>query len=733
MALAKRYADQLKRIKDKIEESHEDFRLNRDRYQKSFDFTFNTSISTDDKAVLIATKKPQIECNTVEAHISRLCGEYAKSEPSLNVTSADDAQVDPQLTSFLDGHFRWMLYEANNDGFQYNTYREQLGGGFSAMEVCTDYESEKSFDQVLRFKKPDDVTFVGFDPLARKPHKGDGSFWFKLYPKTKEDFEAEYPDETIDEISFTRGIGGFDWSYTTIKNQKILLMGEYFEKKKRKAKLIKLANNNSMLEDEYEEFTAQWNEAIQRGLTLQQPPAIVATRKTEVTTVCRYVIIEDRVLEYEETDYPTLNGVFVDGNSVWLKGTSNGVSKQMTRPYGWHAQGVQRLKNFSMQSLANELENLIQHKVIMPIEGLPVQEEYREVYTNYQVPNVMMYNAYYDKKTEKPLPPPQLVVRPPIPPEILQTFQICDQAMQMVLGSYDTAMGINDNQLSGKAIIAGATQSNAAAMPYIVNNLQALNQLGQIVVDLIPKYYKTPRSLPVIDKQGNRSSVKVNTKGGVNLSYDSSKLHVRVEAGVNFAVQKQQSLQQITALSAAEQTFAQFINTMCLDVLVDNLEIRGADILKERAQTFMKMMQKQQAQAANQPNPIAMKMQVEQQKNQIQAQDNQMDAAFRAQEIQNDRDANSNNTLEILLQAEAEKRKDVVQLARDQAEDMRSASLADKDHSVKVHDQMLKHVDQMHQHGMDKVNLLHDINTTQQELALQKQSNQQPTGETKNG
>ena len=74
----------------------------------------------------------------------------------------------------------------------------------------------------------------------------------------------------------------------------------------------------------------------------------------------------------------------------------------------------------------------------------------------------------------------------PAPPEIVQAFQGADSLMEQVLGSYDAALGINNNQLSGVAIVEGAYQSNAAAMPYIVGFMQGLQRAAQVYVRPAP-------------------------------------------------------------------------------------------------------------------------------------------------------------------------------------------------------------------------------------------------------
>lgn len=83
----------------------------------------------------------------------------------------------------------------------------------------------------------------------------------------------------------------------------------------------------------------------------------------------------------------------------------------------------------------------------------------------------------------------------------------------MILGSYDTVLGTNSNRLSGKAIQQGALQSNGAAMPYLIGYIKGLNRIAEILLDLIPKYIVTPRTIPVRGLNGKRAYQLVNQKG----------------------------------------------------------------------------------------------------------------------------------------------------------------------------------------------------------------------------
>mgnify|MGYP001575058535 CR=1 FL=1 len=611
--------EKLPYLKKCVDESREYFQENIDRYNEFMQFVFKTSLTDQDKNTLEATGKPTIEFNIVEAFISRLRGEFAKQEPSLTVRAADGIPISMltpdfiELINVVEAHLRAIFFDAANDKLEYNIYSDLLAGGWSVMQVYTDYVSERSFEQNIYVDRVFDPTLTGFDPMARTSHKGDGRYAFMLYPFTKSQFEEEFGKDRAKDFQFARDNSGFAWSF---KNEKedIALICEFYEKVIKRTKLLKLSNGHAVTEKEYEEFLEEWEESGR----LEQPPIPVGKpRWTNIETIVRYRFCEDCILDKSPTNYKFLPLVFVDGNSVTLNNGST--SEQMTRPYVYHAKGIQQLKNFAGQSLGNELENLVQHKWIAANESIPV--EYQEAYQNVQKADVLVYNHFLDKRSpEITLPPPREVNRTPIPPEVTNTFKLSDEMTQMILGSYDSSLGINDNQLSGVAIQNGAMQSNNASVPYIVGYIKGLNRVAQIIIDLIPKYYRTPRSLPILLPSGKRSYEIVNKKGSLFMNYDPTSLQVKVETGVNFAMQKEIALQTIVRLMQASPLFAQFINTYGLPILLDNIEIRGIEELKAKADEFQKQMEQQQQQ---QQQVQGQQMQQQQQISQMQMADMQ--------------------------------------------------------------------------------------------------------------
>lgn len=618
--IAKVHSDKLESIKTKIEQAYKYMQPNYDRYQKFMRFVYDTSLSADDISKLIVLKKPQIEFNILEAFINRRIGEFAKHEPSLQVRAADGLttkQINEQLIQTIDiveGHIREIIDNTANDGLISNFYKDTMGGGFSVAEVYTDYISDLSFEQCIKVERAFDPTLCGFDPLARASHKGDGQYCFKVVPRTKEDFEAEYGEGATTGMTFARDVAvdSFSWSYMNEdqnKYNKILRECWFYQKERKREKIAKLSNGSVILEKHYEQLYDYWVNVVRK---IEQPPIIIETRMSEIESIHFYKIVENKMIDHKVTNYKYLPLVFIDGNSSVIKRGKNSASYQMCRPYVYAAEGVQRLKNFAGQSIASELETMVQHKFMVSLESIP--EDYVDAYTNPQQAQVLAYNAFYEKNPNMPLPPPQVIQRTDTPSIVQATFEGTDRTTQAILGSFDAQQGVVGDKISGRAIEQGAMQSDAASLPYLENLIKGLNRIGEILLDLIPKYYVTPRSIPIRKANGLRDYKVINDPThpeSIELNYDSSALQIKIEAGVNSAMQKRYAMEQLTTVMEVAPIFAEFMNSEGLDILVDNLDIQGSEQLKERASQYMQAKKEQPPK----PDPLERAVEVEQEKN----------------------------------------------------------------------------------------------------------------------
>lgn len=632
MAYVKKSAtDSFEEIKGDIEKGWLYFKKNYKVFNDYIRFVFKTSLTIADQSVNNELQKPNMEWNILEAFVSRLCGEFSKMDPAFTVRGKEGVKmIDPNVIDLVEAHLKAAFGSGDNSDLSYHLYRNMLSGGYDVAKIYTDYADEKSFDQKIYIEPVFDPTLTVFDPLARKSHKGDGRFACELFPKSAGEAEELYGSDILKEVRFTRGssLVNFNWSY---RNQKedILLFGEFFKKRVKNVKILKLANGHVVTEKEYYSFLAKWEEA---GI-IEQAPIVLKSRMSDMQLIDKYTVTGTKIVDFKETNFSMLPLVFFDGNSVIVRDNENAQAEQVIRPYVYHARDAQRMKNFAGQSLCNEIENLVQHKWTAPVEGIPANKDYQAAYVEPQKASVVLYNQFKDGDFNQPLNPPREIQRAPIPPELTNTFNLADNTVQVILGSYDAALGANDNDISGIAIMQGAMHSNAAAMPYTTGFIHGWARCAEIYLNLLPKYCVTPRTIPVILPDGKRDYYEVNKKGNMQFDYDVSALEVSIEPGVNYEVQKQIALKTITALMGVSDSFKEFMNQNGLEVLLDNIDIKGIDRLRFMVQEWMDQQkqiaeQEQQAQM-NKPTmeDVAMEqVKVDQSKVQATVQGNQLKA-----------------------------------------------------------------------------------------------------------
>lgn len=600
--VAEKHQSQLPRIVKNINAAFADFKKNNDRYHEYMMFTFETSLTQDETNVLNSLDRPVIEFNMMNAPVDRLCGEYYKQEPSIEVHPKAGKKVDPRLLAFLEGYFRHILDDAQQENTQYLVYREQLAGGFSGFKVFAEYRDNRTFEQDLKLRRIFEPTMVGFDPMATQTTKSDAKWFFELYPMRQDEVKRKWPKVDLNQLQSTYNT---DLSWVTGTGEdRVIIVAYYYERKVKKEKIVELANKKVITLDEYKELMLQW----QHSRIFEQAAEIVRMREVDKVYWVRYTVIENEVLEHEETIFSMPCNIFADGNSARTQEKNSKKITQFTKPYSYHARGIQQLTNLAGQALANDFENMVQHKFALSEEALPTNPDWIDALTNVQKASVIVSKAYAvneqgESQVDLPLAPVQPVPRVAMPPEVVQTFTGAMQMMQNILGSYDASLGISNKQLSGVAIVEGATQSNASAMPYLINNILALNQAGRVILNAIPAIIKEERMMPIINKKGEPDLMLVNHPDGVSLDYDPESLNVIVKAGVNFEIAKARAVEQIIGLMKVSPQFEAFMNAKGLPILLDNLDFRGVDIVKDLADEFVKEQEQAAQQQQGQPNP----------------------------------------------------------------------------------------------------------------------------------
>ena len=750
--LAQTHTDKLVSIKKNIDSSYKFFRNNYQRFNSFRNYLFKEQIDPSLAGVLNELQLPQLEFNIIYPYISRMLGEFSSQEPSPMITSISGQGLPDIATSnVIQDYFRHKIDEAKEDDVVSESFKTLLSGGMCVLKIYTEYLHEQSFDQEIRFGLVYSSDMCGFDPLSVKPHKGDGAYCWEAFPKSEDELkelvdEENYPIDW-EKITYSRKLSGGDaplqWSYAN-QNEKIALVVTYYFKEKKKVRIVKVRDhhslnsknvkekynikNNVMSKEDYDRFVDDWNS---QGMLEQAPGIIGEPRNTYIETICRYILVEDQILDYTETDFPILPLVFV-GNATKIRTSESGSMEEFTMPYGWHAKGMQDLKNYAGNVQCGELQNMIQHKFMVAEEALPDSDDYKKAYADVQHATLLVHKAYADFNPDKPLPAPQIVNRQMVPPIIGETFNMADQGIQNCMGSYDAQLGINSNQLSGVAIVNGATQNNAVAMPYVQSLMVGLSRVFTGILKMMPKYFATPRTLPVKNNKGKRGYVLINQpvqmgdqSHEIKFEFDENDLKVRIEAGVNYEIQRMANLQMINQGMQANPMFAQFMGSKGLKVYVKNMKVTNSDELIEMADEYMKEMQQQQqmqqkmAQQGQMNNPLMIKEQNAKMDIQRKMAQDQTQSKIDVAELGLRQQDQELKKIELALKAKETSANVAIQFDKHQAEKVRASvdlamQAADMRHrhDVDAHNAITNHHNNLNKHALEAGRLNHEVGRT---------------------
>jgi len=595
-----RTEEELKLIKNKLEDSYNYFKPNYDSFQYFMKFVYQSSISDGDEALARETQCPSMEFNITEAPVNELLRTWVDQEPSIKVGSPSENPNDAEQVDAIEGILREILTSSSQKQMLFDAMREVVVGGFSFLKVFTEYEHDRSFDQVIRIEKVIDPTLAYFDKKATKRSKCDADFCGNLFPMSIEEFGEKFGSKALKkEIGKERGdedyleatgstnVGSFNFTLRS-GNRSIILVADHYQKKKKKERMYEIEDESGpkvISKSEYDRLYGSFSLVI--------PPRILRERTTIVTHIYRYLLTDNQILSIEKTSYSMLPLVFLDGNSVRLSQSEASGTGQLTQSYVKNLKYLQEMKNFAGNTISADMQSLQMSQMMMPRAALPSQETFSEAWLKTRKASLLVYNHKDDDN--QPVPTPSPMPRQQTPPHVLDSFHNMSEVAN-VLSSTQHSMIENRGPISGKGIIALDRLSTASALPYFFNFVEdGLAQVALICMDLIPKYYVTARTVPVKDSNGSRAYVKVNQEGGPSLNYDPHGLSVDITPGPSNSLRRQEALETMMGLSKAYPAIGKYIGEtqQGIELLLNNLEIKGVESLKKGVEPYLKKLEQQ--------------------------------------------------------------------------------------------------------------------------------------------
>jgi hypothetical protein len=270
-------------------------------------------------------------------------------------------------------------------------------------------------------------------------------------------------------------------------------------------------------------------------------------------------------------------------------------------------------------------------------------EEYRESAVT------GMLDMIYKSLTENgdQIPPPEFMEPHILDRVLLELQQQYQQQIERILGIYDAALGQRTNEKSGVAIKERAKMSNLSNYHFEFNFLEYVKQLGNVVLESMPKYLTAQQQLMFVDRDDKAVVEMINTPGGVEFN-PNERYSMMVEVEPNSDSNREAEAEALMEMAA----------NPVLGPIIAKTPGAAADVIKAQKGKFAQQLGAKIEQAANDPEKQAMKQQMEEMRKQGQALQEQLKQLQASQSLEEFKETNRHKEAMAKLQLESAKNAD---------------------------------------------------------------------------
>lgn len=552
----KKSKELLVELRDRYTKCVEFERENRDRYREDMRFIHVPGEQWDE-----STKKkrgvhrPMYEFNHTRVTVKNVINTMRSNRPAAKIRGAEDG--DKPTAEAYEGIAKNIWQRSDGDSIIDYTAEHQCGGGFGAWRVDTKYVDDTAFEQDIVLTPVHNPLCLYADYACQDPLKRDASFWILHSRISKDAYKKRWPNAEVVEFEREESI-----DFAEVDDDDRVWICEYWRKEPAVKTLCQLSTG----------------EVVDKEKVGQLPEGVTVLRERRVngSKIVQYICSGDAILEgpldWAGKEFPFVmvygDYAVVDGKPQWC-----GVARYMKDP--------QRAHNWAMTSVVESIASAPNAKhwaTAKNAEGLV------ESWAQAQEKNLpfQLYNP--DPATGGA--PPQRLGGPEIPAALMQTASMMTDEMKASSGIYDASLGARSNEQSGRAINARAQQGMIATFNFSDNMLKGVQRTYEILIDLIPKIYDTPRQFRILGADGAEKYIKVNTPGpdGQILNdLNRGRYDITVTAGPSFATQRMEAADAYIGLSQSNPA----IMAAAGDLVVKSLDLPFSEQIAERMRAML--------------------------------------------------------------------------------------------------------------------------------------------------
>ena len=517
-------------------------------------------------------QRPTLTVNRLNTYVRQVVNSGRKNKPENNIDPIGSG-ADVESAQMLEGIIRHI--EANSDADLAYDYGLESAAriGWGYWRIITKYVNERSFDQEICIKMVRNAMTIYLDPRHQHPDGSDARFGIVYEDMPKKEYQVKYnkTDAEMDEAN--TGFVGWGDNRRYWFNKDTIRIAEYFWIEDAEDTLCQYADGTTVLLGDNGEGKAK----DKRPEKEQRDNPETNRRKTIVPRVfwakCTGEEILEGPLQWGGKYIPIVK---ITGEEVDIEG--------LVRRWGIvrMAKDPQRQYNY----LASAEVEMVALAPKAPFVGAKGQFKGQE--KNWAQANTksFAYLEYVPVTNGGQLaPPPQRNPFAGIPEGIAALRDKAASDLQFTTGQNGTSMGVDNNELSGKAVLLRKQSADDSNFHYMDNLGRSMRHTARILLDLIPKYYDTARIIRIVNPDGSSDMLGLNGAQGdekiknlMLMSLEPEQYDVRMGTGPSYNTKRQEKAE---ALMNIVLGAPQVLNVVG-DLMFGSMDWDGSQELAER-------------------------------------------------------------------------------------------------------------------------------------------------------
>ncbi|KKL54864.1 hypothetical protein LCGC14_2261150, partial [marine sediment metagenome] len=505
----------------------------------------------------IKDKRPCLTANKLRKFLSVVASRERENRVAVKVKPVDD-QADVTRAAIIEDLVRQIEYQSTADVIYANAGEQAAAGGFAYWRILSEF-AEDSFNQDILIREIENPFSVFMDPK--------GQYCFIRDVLTETEFKLQYPKASP--VDFDLSGRGEEW--TLWYEPEKVFIAEYFVKEPVTRQLAQVRDQSTR-----EVKTIEMKEGITPEELTKQGFEVIKTRSAKGHKVMWYKMTGHEVLESSEWAGREIPVVEVLGDKVNIAG------KVYKRSLIRDGKDPQRMYNYWLTSMTEKVALVPKSPFLATPQQIQGHEAMWDEANQKNFP-YLLYNVTAGDKPERQTPAQ-------IDTGSMAMLNIANNDIKDTLGMYESFLGEQSNERSGRAIKMRQQRSDLGTFHFPDNLSRAIIQTGRILIDLIPRIYDTERILRLRNEEDVERFVPINQTvideetGREVLINDLSVGKYDVQAGIRpYGTRREETVEMILQAMQYSPQIAPFI----VDLLFKYVDSPGAAELKQRIEQFM--------------------------------------------------------------------------------------------------------------------------------------------------